>query len=46
MFGPTIVIGLVLLVIVLNVIAFATRFIEKCRIPNDGVRRIRNQDYP
>jgi len=32
MFRPTIVIWLVLLVLALNVVAFATRILEKCRL--------------
>jgi hypothetical protein len=34
MLRPTIVIWLVLLVLALNVVAFATRIIEKCRLAN------------
>ncbi len=34
MFRPTIVIWLVLLVLALNVVAFATRIIDKCRLAN------------
>ena len=34
MFRPTIVIWLVLLVLALNVVAFTTRIIEKCRLAN------------
>jgi hypothetical protein len=33
MFRPTIVIWLVLLAVALNVVAFVTRIIEKCRLP-------------
>lgn len=33
MFTPTIVIWLVLLMLALNVVAFVTRIIEKCRLP-------------
>jgi hypothetical protein len=33
MFRPTIVIWLVLLLLALNVAAFVTRIIEKCRLP-------------
>jgi hypothetical protein len=39
MFGTTIVIWLVLLVLALNVIAFVTRIIEKRRLPHDFSRR-------
>jgi hypothetical protein len=34
MFRPTIVIWLVLLVLALNVVAFVTRIIDKCRLAN------------
>jgi hypothetical protein len=33
MFTPTTVIWLVLFMLALNVVAFATRIIEKCRLP-------------
>jgi hypothetical protein len=34
MFRPTIVIWLVLLVLALNVVAFVTRIVDKCRLAN------------
>jgi hypothetical protein len=36
MFRTTIVVWLVLLVLALNVVAFVTRIIEKCRLPYDS----------
>jgi uncharacterized membrane protein YsdA (DUF1294 family) len=46
MFGATVVIWLVSLAVILNVIAFVIRFIDKCRTPDEGVQRIRTEDYP
>jgi hypothetical protein len=45
MFRPTIVIWLVVLVLTLNVVAFTTRIIEKCRLANRASQNPRENDF-